>query len=82
MDMVNTMIETVISMKVSGRTICLMEKDKLSILMAADTMVSFSTTGDMGKVSSCRKDASLREILPGINSKEKALWKAIMDKGM
>ena len=82
MDMASTMTEMGISMKVSGRIICPMEKDKLSMLMVAGIMENSSITGDKVKESSCRKGAFLRGILPEINFKEKALWKVIMERDM
>ena len=69
-----------IAMKVNGRTIWQMVRDKLSILMEVVITDSFSTTGGMVKVSSCKKVVSLKDILFVINFRDKEPCRTRMDK--
>ena len=76
----STSISQDINMKVSGKTICLMERGRLLILTAVATTVNSSITEGMEKVFSCKKELFFKVLLSKINSKEKESWKVITDK--
>ena len=58
-------------MKVNGKTIWQMVKEKLSMQIVVVITDSFSTIEDMEKVFSCRKDVFSRDLSSVINFKEK-----------
>lgn len=68
-----------IDMKASGRTICLMEEEKLSILIRADIMESFSIEKDMGRGFLCKRGVFFRENSVTISLRVMALCRARME---